>query len=530
MWTGKTVVCHAAAASGRPSLHRAADRLLFVAESDTLASMPDDLRQLGSTALRSPFPDPTVRRLSGLDTLFLGLEMPEQPMHSIVLGLLRARPGGHLTLGDLRRHLAARLDQLPAFRWRVVPVPLGLAHPVFAEDPRFDLEDHLYHAVLPEPGGSVELDAACARLASQRLDRGRPLWRITLIDGLVDGRQAMVLEIHHALMDGFATRTNLARIFSREEPAAPALPWQPGRMPGRVLLVTRGMAHDARALARMPELVGRTGRATVAVRRRRAGAAVKAPTVGVGAPRSVINQGFTSERRFSRASLPLESVLAVKNVAGVTVNDVALALVGGALREYLQARGELPDRSLLAFVPVGTEEAGATVRADGNRASGLITALATDVADPWERLQRISAVAAEAKKYLDLAGRELVADWLECIPPMLADPMVRRLQTAGRRPGKGPVRLGFNVVVSNLRGPSAPWQLGSTVVEEMCLAGQPNGGVGVTFTLWDYAGRLCFGILSCAGAVEAPAELAVRLSRSLEELVAAAECRCVRPA
>jgi diacylglycerol O-acyltransferase len=479
-----------------------------------------------STALRFRSPsDPTVRRLSGLDAGLLSLEMSDQPMQSIALGMLRTHTSGHVTLADLRRHLAARLDQLPAFRWRVVPFPLGLAHPMFVADPRFDLADHLCHAVLPEPGGPEELDAACAQLASQRLDRGRPLWRMTLIDGLADGRQAMALEIHHALMDGVALRTTLARVFSGEEPAVSRPPWQPGRVPGRVRLVTGALAHDFWALARLPELVGRTRRAIVAVRQRRATAAVKVPKAGVDTPPSVINQGFTPERRFARASLPLDSVLAVKNIAGTTVNDVALALVGSALRNYLQARGALPDRSLVANVPVSMAEPETTPRAEGNRFSRLTTSLATDVADPWERLQRISAVTEEAKACLDLAGREMLTDWLGYLPPKLISSMVRHGQAARRRPDKRGAKLDTNVVVSNLRGPTVTWQLGSTVVEELYLAGPPNNGVGVNFALWDYAGRLLFGILSFADSVEDPGELAVCLSRSLEELVTAAERR-----
>ncbi len=158
----------------------------------------------------------------------------------------------------------------------------------------------------------------------------------------------------------------------------------------------------------------------------------------------------------------------------------------------------------------------------------MTTSLATDVADPWARLQRISAVTAEAKACLELTGRELAADWLECIPPMLAGPPVRRGQAAWRRPGDRRVKLDSNVVVTNLRGLCAPWQLGSTVVE-VYLAGPPNGGVDVTFPLWDYAGRLLFGILSFADSVEDPGELAVGLSRSLEELVTTAERRCISP-
>jgi diacylglycerol O-acyltransferase len=467
-----------------------------------------------------------MRRLSGPDGLFLLLEMPEHPMQAIAVGLLSAGTGGPLTLEDLRQHLAVRLDQLPALRCRVVPVPLGLAHPVLVEDDHFDLGQHLRHAVLPEPGGPQELDAIWAHLVSQCLDRGRPLWRITLIDGLADGRQALVLEFHHALMDGFALRTTLERIFSDEVPASSRSPWQPGPMPGRARLVSGALAHNAQVLARLPGLVARTGRAGSAVRRRQATAAVKVPRAGVDVPRSAINAGTTPRRRFARTSLPLDEVLAVKNLAGATVNDVALAIVGGALRGFLESRGLLPDRPLVARIFAGLAEIGSTPRTEGNRVAALRTSLATDIADPWERLVRICAVTTEAKKCLDLTGRELVGDWLSSIPPMLGSPLVRRHDAVRRSPGTRQVKLDANVSVSNLRGPSVPWRLGSTDVEEMYLE-PPGGDVAVHFALWDYAGQLLFGILSFTEVVEDPGELAMHLSRSLDELVAAAEFRRV---
>lgn len=468
--------------------------------------------------------DSTVRRLSGLDALFLDMETVHQPMQIGVVWLLRSHTGGSLTLEDLRRHLAARIDQLAAFRCRVIPVPLGLAHPVMVKDPEFDLGNHLHHAILPAPGKLEELDTVCAQLFSTRLDRGRPLWRITLIDGLADGRQAMVLEVHHALMDGFAIRTTLTRIFSEEEPASCASPWRPGRMPGRVRLFAGALAFDARALARLPWLVARMSRATRAVRRRQAQATVKVPRAGVDVPLSIINSGSTPGRRFARASLSLDDILVVKDIAGVTVNDVALAVVGGALRDYLDAREALPDRSLVAFVPVGMEKSAVIPRAQGNCISGLTTSLATDVADPWERLHRISAVSAEAKACLDLMGPERAVDRIECIPPMLMRRLARRNQAACHRIGERRMRLNANVVVSNLRGSSTRWRLGSAVVEKICVA-PPGSGAGINFVFWDYADRLIFGILSFSDSIDDPRGLSMRLSRCLEELVLAAECR-----
>ncbi|HEX9313836.1 MAG TPA: wax ester/triacylglycerol synthase family O-acyltransferase [Actinomycetota bacterium] len=483
-----------------------------------------------------------MRRLSGQDDGFLLLELPEQPMQTIVLAVLRPGPEGPVQVEAVRRHMAARLHELPAFRWRVVPVPLGLSHPLFVEDPDFEVARHVRHAVLPEPGGDGELESLCARLAEQRLDRGRPLWQMTLVDGLAGGRQAIVLEIHHALMDGFATLATLARIFSGSaDPAldpARGLDGDPGgspgasprdRLPGGVRLVAGAIGYQARVLVRLPGLVATTRRGAAAVKQRRSEAAVKAPDAGVDTPLSTINRGFTAERRYARTWLPLEEVRRVKEAAGVTVNDVVLAVVAGALRSYLEARGELPGRPLVASVPVGMEDPGAPPRVTGNRFSRLTTSLATDVADPWTRLATIAAVTREAKVCLDLAGRQLLADWLEYLPPLLGEPAVRRVQAARHNPGTTPAKLDANVVVSNVRGPPEPWQFGSAVVEEMYLAGPPNGGVGVTIVAWDYAGRLLLGLLSFADSVEDPGELTAGLHRGLAELVEAAERAALTP-
>jgi diacylglycerol O-acyltransferase / wax synthase len=464
-----------------------------------------------------------MRRLSGQDDGFLLLELPEQPMQTMALAILRPGPGGAVGVEDVQRHMAARLHEVPAFRWRVVPVPLGLSHPVVVEDPGFDLARHVRHAVLPEPGGVGELDALYAGLAEQHLDRGRPLWQMTLVDGLAGDRQAIVLEVHHALMDGFATVATLARIFSPSgDPGLhPDDGWCPDRLPGAGRLVAGAIGHQARVLVRLPALVARTRRGVAALKRRRSGAAVKAPEAGIDTPLSTINSGFTAERRYARTSLPLEDVRQVKNAAGATVNDVVLAVVAGALRSYLEARGGLPDRPLVASVPVAMEGRGAPARAEGNRFSRLTTSLATDVADPWTRLSTIAAVTREAKECLDLAGRELLPDWLEYLPPLLGVPAVRRVQAARRSPGKGPAKLDANVVISNIRGPSEPWRFGSAAVDEMYITGPPNSGVGVTIVAWDYGGRLLLGLLSFADSVEDPAELAAGLHESLAELVQA---------
>lgn len=474
---------------------------------------------------RSPFQ--RSARLSGLDAGFLALELREQPMHNLALAVLRSAGGegkGRVTLDDVRRHLACRLDALPAFRLRVQPIPFGLHQPVFVEASDFDLHDHLGGATLPAPGGSQELDRLCASLAGRCLDRHHPLWHLTLVNGLDGGRQALVLEIHHCLMDGAAMLTTFSRLFSSADAQYGNLhrKWRPECPPSRWRLVVDAIVDQSRMLTGLPALVRKTKRGANVRREIRAGSAIVVPRPRADTPLCSLNAGFTAERRYARAALSLASIKLVKDIAGVTVNDVVLSVVAGALRDYLEKRHDLPDRPLVANVPVGMETSDDLPREVGNRITRLVTSLATNVAEPWPRLQTISAVTCESKRCLDLVGREVMGEWLDLVPPAIARAAVRRDH---RRRRRRPDHLDTNVTISNVRGPAQPWSFGPTVIEEMYITAPPNSGVGVTFVVWDYAGTLLVGILSFADSVEDPGELASGLSRSLNELVIIARDR-----
>ncbi len=473
------------------------------------------------------------RRLSGLDDLFLSLELPEQPMHCMAVAVLRpTAPGAagddtqapaSITLNDVRRHLTCRLDVLPAFRLCVKPVPFRLHHPVFVNASDFDLDHHLGHATLPAPGGPEELDRLYASLAERCLDRRHPPWRLTLVDGLDGARQALVFQIHHCLMDGTAMLSTFSRLFSSANgQAEPACGWRSERATGPWRLLVDAVTDHRLGLVRLPALIRKTKRAATAVRTASAESAIAVPRPGADIPLCSLNVGFTPERRFARAALPLADVQLVKNIAGVTANDVVLSIVAGALRDYLEQRHDLPDRPLVANVPVGIPASGDCPRAVGNHFTRLATSLATNVADPWARLQTISTVTRASKHRLDLTGREALGEWLDLVPPAILAAAVRR---GHRRRRSHPDHLDTNVTISNVRGPARPWSFGSAVVEEMYLTAPPNSGAGVTFAVWDYAGTLLIGILSFADSVEAPAELADGLSRSLRELVMIARCR-----
>ncbi|MCU1499965.1 MAG: Diacylglycerol O-acyltransferase, partial [Acidimicrobiales bacterium] len=201
--------------------------------------------------------------------------------------------------------------------------------------------------------------------------------------------------------------------------------------------------------------------------------------------------------------------------AGVTLNDVCLAVMAEAARRHLADHGGVPGRPLLASVPVSYEPAEAPTRQAGNRFWSFTTSLATDVDDPWERLQVISATAAESRRQLDALGPDLMPTWLDLVPPLVAEPGARAL-VARLREGDGPVDA--NLLISNIRGPVEAWSLGGAVVEDLWVDGPPSNGVGTNVMIWSYAGRLLFGLLCFADAVPDAGALAQHAEDAFADL------------
>jgi WS/DGAT/MGAT family acyltransferase len=462
-----------------------------------------------------------VHRLSGEDAGFLYMDLPGQPMNTMAVGVLAPADGPPLTLADLRLHLEARIPQLPSFRWRVVPVPLRLHHPVAVDDPDFDLDFHLRTERVAAPGGPGEVNALFARIAERHLDRRHPLWQATLVDGLEGGRQAVILKYQHCLADGVAAYTTFSRVFSDapRDPIPGVAPFAPTRLPGRARLVAGALADHARAAARLPKLAATTKARTDAVKTRRAETTVDVPDFSGQAPRCVLNDAFTPGRAYARAALPLAGLKAVKDAAGVTLNDAVLAVMAGACRRYLEVHGGVPDRPLLTSVPVSDEPADAPVRQAGNRFWSFTTTLATDVDDAWERLQVISTVTREAKEQLTLLGTGLMPAWLDVVPPLVAQPgaraLVHRLRTATDL-------VDANILISNIKGPDQSWELFGRRVEDLYVDGPPSNGVGCNVMVWSYGDRMLFGVLSFADALRDPDLLTRSITDAFDELYALA--------
>ncbi|MGH7896335.1 MAG: WS/DGAT/MGAT family O-acyltransferase, partial [Candidatus Binatia bacterium] len=390
------------------------------------------------------------------------------------------------------------------------------------EDPDFDLDRHLHRAVLPAPGGRAEMDAMIGEIAGHQLDRRRPLWEMWALEGLEGGLVAFVAKIHHTVADGVAAAAMLANVGtldpSEVDAPRPPAPWRPEPIPTKSRLLRDAFRDHLRQIRRLPPLIVRTMKAIAAVARHRRTIEV-APPLPFAAPKTRFNRALSSARSFATLSLSLDDFKEVKNAFEVTLNDVVLAAAGGALRRFLEKRGELPARPLVAGVPVSTAVPGEGPRLTGNRVSNLFTSLATDLADPVERLRAIHRVTEEAKGMHTLFGGEMLEDWVEYTPPRPYAAIVRlysRWKIGSR------VRPPLNVVVSNVPGPPRPLYIAGARLRNLFSVGPVLEGIGLNLTAWSYLDRMNFGVIACREALPDLHEITDGLGDALAELVLAA--------
>jgi diacylglycerol O-acyltransferase len=465
-----------------------------------------------------------MERLSGLDAGFLYMETPTLHMHTLKIAVLDRPPGDALPRAEMRDAIRIRLPLLPPFRRRVVEVPLGFHHPVWIEDPDFDLDYHVRHVVLPAPGHRRQLEETVADIASVPLDRRRPLWRMYVFDGLDDDRIAVLVKIHHAVADGIASAALLANVMSTSpvDDALPADTWRPEQVPSAQRLLRDALRDHFAQIRNLPQLVGRTWAGFRALAQHRRRASVTTPLPIVHTPRTSFNRALTPRRSFVTASMPAEDIESVRAAFAVTANDVVLGVVAGAMREYLLECGELPSSSLVAGVPVAADSRARpeqAVRLEGNRVSNLFTLLATDEAEPVRRLHRIRDVTNEAKRVQSLMGRETLGEWVQYTPPRPWAWFMRQYskrRVADRHPPA------INLVVSNVPGPVAGLYAAGARLRELYSVGPVLEGIGLNITVWSYLDRYFVGLLGCRELVPEPSRITDAMGRALAELATAA--------
>ena len=462
-----------------------------------------------------------MQRLSGLDASFLYLETPSQPMHvcSIMELDTSTIPGGY-TFDQLRDALALRIRAMPQFREKLANSPLNLDHPVWVDDEHFDVDRHVHRIGLPAPGGRAELSEICGHIAALPLDRRRPLWEMWVIEGVAgtdchqDGRIAVMTKVHHAGVDGVTGANLMSQLCTTEPDAPPPEPVEGVGGGSGWQIAAGGLLRFARRPLHLANAVPDTVSSLVAtVSRALQGQAMARP---FAAPSTPFNAKISGRRAIAYAQLDLDDVKTVKNHFGVKVNDVVMALVSGALREYLAERTILPESSLVAMVPISVH--GKSDRPGRNQVSGMFASLHTEISDPVERLMAIAHANSVAKEHSSAIGASLLQDWTQFAAPAVFG-VAMRLYARTRLTESMPVH---NLVVSNVPGPQGPLYLLGCEVNAMYPLGPIFHGSGLNITVMSLSGKLDVGLIACPELLPDLWEMADDFAVGMEELVAAA--------
>ncbi len=464
-----------------------------------------------------------LQRLSGLDASFLYLETSTQPLHvcSILELDTSTIPGGY-SFDRLRDELSVRIAAIPSFREKLSNTFLNLDHPVWVEDEEFDVDRHVHRIGLPAPGGRVELAEICGHLASLPLDRRHPLWEMWAIEGLDGtdarngGRLAVMTKVHHAAVDGVTGANLMSQLCSVEpDPPPPARVEVPGRGVNPLRIALGGLGRFASRPIDLATNVLPTTVTTVVdtVRRAVDGRAMANP---FAAPQSPFNGSITAHRNVAFTQLDLADIKTVKDHFGVKVNDVVMALVSGVLRTYLLDRGELPESSLVAMIPVSVHDR--SDRPGRNQVSGMFSSLHTEIEDPAERLMAIAQANTVAKEHSSAIGATLLQDWSQFAGPAVFG-VAMRVYARTRLTESRPVH---NLVVSNVPGPQVPLYFLGAEVEAMYPLGPIFHGAGLNITVMSLNGRLNVGLISCPELLPDLWDMADGFPSGIAELLAAA--------
>ena len=457
-------------------------------------------------------------RLTAVDASFLAQEGRNAHMH---IGAVMVFEGPPPAFEDFADHVRGRLHLVPRYRQKLAFPPLETGRPMWVDDPNFNLEYHLRHTALPEPGTEDQLRALAARIHSQQLDRNKPLWEVWLVQGLEDGRFALISKTHHAVVDGVAG-VDLATVLFDLQPVPPPMvhegePWVPQREPSALSLAARGV----RGLAQLPvSLAGRALQAaahpttSLHVAREALEGVAEVAWAGLNpAPDTPLNVPIGPHRRFAVVRCELADFKLVKDTFGGTVNDVVLATVAGALRRWLQSRGVRTDGvELRALVPVSIRAADEHGHA-GNRLAAMRGPLPVYINDPVARLEAVRQAMNGLKESKQAVGAEVLAGVQNLAPPTI-------LAQASRM--NFSTRL-FNLLVTNVPGPQFPlYVLGRELQDLFPIAFLPaNHALAVA--IMSYNRGIDFGLLGDYDAMPDLDNFARYVDEARQELVDAAK-------
>ncbi|HWC33642.1 MAG TPA: wax ester/triacylglycerol synthase family O-acyltransferase [Mycobacteriales bacterium] len=424
-----------------------------------------------------------------MDSLHVLEENPRQHMHTLKIAIVGPRAGAPVPVEELLDWARERLPRLPPFRWQVRKIPLGLGRPVFIDSGPFDVDRHICVEALPAPGSEDQLDEVVSRVASIQLPRDRPLWQLVIVTGLEGDRTALVFKIHHAVMDGQASVRFLELAFDggSDDPLG-EVPPTPEAMPSRLRLIRFALRSQGRQIRHLSAV---TRRSMASIRFNRNLRKSGAPSVvnPLSGPSTRFNRRLQPERIYVDVTVPFADIKGLAGRAGATVNEVFVTICGGAVRRYLAEHGETPEQCLNVALPVSLRQPH-EIDNFGNRTSYWYVSLATDVADPVERLAAVKDSLSAARAWAQ-GDTELFAVWQDYY--LLFGKMTLKSLTVVERLVRRPL---FNAVVSNVRGPRELSVVGAPVVAVRSM-GPITRLLGLNITAWSYLDTFSIGIQSC---------------------------------
>jgi diacylglycerol O-acyltransferase len=453
--------------------------------------------------------------MSPMDSSFLHVENDVTPMH---IGGVSLFEGPAPAFEDLKTMVAGKLDLVPRYRQKVRFVPLGAGSPVWIDDPHFSLDYHVRHTAIPRPGGEEQLRQMASRIFSQHLDRNKPLWELWSVEGLDDGRWALLSKVHHCMVDGVAATDLMSVMFSDTTGGGPRRQWSAPPEPSDIEVLARtivrraspaGQIQSARRALMAP---GETLRSVAEFARAAVAASPRLKPVSS----SSLTGPIGPHRRWSWAQIRLSDVKAVRAALGGTVNDVVLTVITNGFRELLESRGEQvdPGQVVRTMVPVSVRHKGEK-GVYNNRVSAVFAGLPVGLSDPRERLRRINGEMDGIKQSKQAVAGDVLSSLSGFAPPLLLA-MGSRLVTASPR-------LNMHTATTNVPGPQQPVQtLGRRMLESYPFV-PVVGSIRIVVAIFSYDGGLYFGVTGDYDGVPDIDVLTAGISNGMEELLALVE-------
>ncbi len=442
-----------------------------------------------------------MQRMTGIDPMFIYSDTPETPMEIAYACVFdpRTLPGGY-SFERVTAVLQTRIPTLQPFRRRLMPVPLGLDHPRWVDDPDFDLANHLHRVALPAPGGEAEFRAQVALVMGRPLTPEQPPWEMHVVESMAEGKVGLIAKVHHSVIDGVAGAEMLVKLLDLTAEGSavtePCPPWLPARLPSQAELMTNALPTFLRSPLRGWRAAREVGRTAVRLARCAIDDRLGPVSIPLGAP-DTFETPVCADRAVAFAELDMARVRALRTRFDSTINDVVLAVCSGALRSHLAAHDQDVDSPLVAVVPVSVRGEGDDA-ALGNHLSAMFVPLANDRKTPLERLRTVTTASATCKGVERAVGYGPMATRLtEAMPPAVTKPMIQLGVRSGvlrkLRPG--------NLMVSNVPGPDFPLYFAGMELCSVYPLGPVIDGVALNITVQSYRDSLFVGINACATAV-----------------------------